>query len=150
MERPKTRKFTTLQSVSIGTLMKYMEFLNQIVLEKLKVYVPNNGVYLKFDYWSCDDEHYTAVNLSLSVDKGKKHKCTLFCGVLDLIEDMKMVESVEDDEEDSGDNETRDYRFVPRTIANVSSTTLIISVNRDLASMCSDPTMHQHAEGLQG
>ena len=85
--------------------MKYMELLNQRVLEKLKEYVPDSGLYLKFDLWSCDDEHYAAVNLSWSAGKSKKEKCTLCCGVFDLPEDMEMVENIEDDEEESENDE---------------------------------------------
>ena len=61
------RKYSSLVPITTDTLMKYMELLNQRVLGKLKDYVPDSNVYLKFDSWSCDDEHYTAVNLSWSL-----------------------------------------------------------------------------------
>jgi len=146
VENPRMRKYSSLQPITTDTLMKYMELLNQRVLGKLKDYVPDSNVYLKFDSWSCDDEHYTAVNLSWSAGKGKREKCTLCCGVFDLPEDMEMVENVEDDEEDSADDENHetitfsaeDYGdYILNELDNIGkSKSCIHVVGADNASVC--------------
>ena len=90
VKNPRTRKPSSLQPITTDTLMKHMGLLSQRVLEKLKECAPDSGVHLKLDSWSCDDEHYTTVNLSWSAGKGKREKCTLCCGVFDLLpEDME-------------------------------------------------------------
>ena len=72
VENPRMRKYSSLQPIAAKTLTKSMELLSQRALGKLKDYAPDSNVYLKFDSWSCDEEHYTAVSLSWSVGKGER------------------------------------------------------------------------------
>ena len=52
VENPRMRKYSSLQPIAAKTLTKSMELLSQRALGKLKDYVPDSNVYLKFDSWS--------------------------------------------------------------------------------------------------